>query len=310
MATVGGFESSTSTYSWYLCSNAVVAGTQVKPGDCNLVAGSEDQDLLVTSSMVGKRLTVMQTASNNQGEAKRFSATTDPITSTPSLVEDPPLSGSDTAGSTVQVYQGMWAGNPNPSGGVYTYDWFLCPESSQASNTLPDGCEPGSVGSGTGISISRAWDGKHLVAKETLTLTTNLGVETRSRYTAGFGPLKASPNNTVAPQAVVSQVRVGATVTAQIGTWTSNTNPISYSYRWWVCNSSQVSLASNTPPSGCSEISGYDNSNLVILGAHLNKYIVLVVTATNAGGSSVKSSVSTGQVQAQAAARLSILSGY
>jgi hypothetical protein len=70
-------------------------------------------------------------------------------------------------------------------------------------------------------------------------------------------------------------------LTASTGTWSNN--PTSYTYQWQDCS----------PSSSCSTISGATSSSYVLQSSDVGNTIDLVVTATNAGGSTSATSAQT-----------------
>jgi endoglucanase len=79
----------------------------------------------------------------------------------------------------------------------------------------------------------------------------------------------------------------GQTLTASTGTWSSN--PTSYAYQWQDCDSS-----------GCSSISGATGSSYALQASDVGESIDVIVTATNAGGSTPATSTQTAVVSAAA----------
>lgn len=93
--------------------------------------------------------------------------------------------------------------------------------------------------------------------------------------------------NTAAPIPAGSHV-VGVRMSAwSTGTWTGG--PVSYSYQWESCEDN----ASN----GCFVIPGTNNPNFTPTNKELKRWLVLLVTATNGGGSVTKASLPTGPVE-------------
>jgi hypothetical protein len=87
-------------------------------------------------------------------------------------------------------------------------------------------------------------------------------------------------------------------VRANLGTWVSNTRPIAYSYRWFNCTSAITTAQATVPSAKCTVIAGADSADLIVPNSSLGKYILLAVTATNAGGSLLRTSRTTNQVTA------------
>ena len=314
LASVSGFDLPTSTYQWWQCSESISAGTADVAGACSVIANSTGSNLQLVEEQVGKRVVVVQTASNSQGSVTRSSASTLIVSSTPSLTQDPTISGSDVFASTakVSVAGGSWSGTPSPATGTYLYSWFSCSALTASANSQPSGCLPINPVAVTAnvstISLSNNMDGKYLVAKETITTTTNKsGSGVSVRFTAGFGPIKVAPTASADPSVPTSAISTGSRLTANKGTWTSQTQPITYSWIWYSCASAVPTNLSAAPTPNCSAISGYNNTDLVVPSTAANRYILVAVTSTNAGGSSTRTSKSTGKVTAAVSASLSNL---
>lgn len=98
---------------------------------------------------------------------------------------------------------------------------------------------------------------------------------------AGLSQAKSSaaPVNTAEP-IIAGTAKVGSTLTASTGTWTSSSN-ITYSYQWLRCDANG---------SGCSNIGGANGSHYQVKNADVGHTIRVRVTAKNADGSARKDS--------------------
>ena len=153
------------------------------------------------------------------------------------------------------------------------------------------------------LKLNPNMDGKYLVARETLTTATNKpGTGTARRFSAGFGPINVAATVSVDPTISANTASAGTRLRANLGTWVSNTKPISYSYLWYSCGSSIATPQSALPNPNCSLISGFDTVDLVVPSSAVGKYILLSVTASNAGGKTTKTSRTTNLVTAAAIA--------
>jgi hypothetical protein len=306
---VSGNEIPTSSYQWWSCTDVVAAGATDITANCSALPGSNDANLLITSALVGKRIAVLQTATNNQGVASKSSASTAVVTSTPAISAAPVISGSDiysSAASSATVSTGTWVGYPAPTSSNYSYAWYSCAAAVTSSSTLQPGCSIIANATSSAVPLTAAMVGKHLVAKVSATTTSNkVGAGTGSTFTASFGPIRVGPSNSVAPSFTPTSVAVGRSLVASVGTWVG-TGPISTSYRWWSCPSTATISATVPVPTTCSQIAGYDNINLVVPQTSATKKILLAVTATNSVGSVTKSAISAASVTAASLSPLAL----
>jgi hypothetical protein len=305
MAQVTGFENPSSTYAWWQCVSAVSAGTSDVSSFCEVIPGSANSALVISASQVGKRVVLVQTATNLQGSVSRSSASTIVVSSTPTITQDPVITGATVfaANATVSVTKGLWDGSPAPAGGTYGYSWYLCTSLTAASDTLHPDCTlispVGTTTNFSGINLNANMDGKYLVARETLSTATNKpNTGVARRYSASFGPINVAPTISADPTTSVSVVATGTRVRANLGTWASNTRPITYTYRWFNCSSAIATAQSSVPSPNCSVIAGADSADLVVPNSSSGKFILLAVTATNAGGSTIRTSRTTNQATA------------
>jgi hypothetical protein len=99
-----------------------------------------------------------------------------------------------------------------------------------------------------------------------------------------------APTNTT-PPSITGTPQVGQVLTAQPGTWTSDTQP-TFTYQWQRCN---------TTGAACSNIGGATNQTYTVQSADQGSTLRVQVTAKNTGGSTQATSAQTSLVQAAAA---------
>ena len=299
LTTVSGNDAPTTSYAWWQCTDRVVAGSADITANCTQISNANDANLVVTSAMVGKRIALLQTATNSVGSSTRSSESTAVVSSTPNAISAPVISGSDiyTSTASVTTSAGSWSGYPIPTSANFGYLWYLCPNAAPAGSSVPAGCTSTALTSAT-VPLNSAWVDKYLVVKVTAVTATNKpGTGTGFTFSASFGPIRLAPSNTVAPSFSPTSVSVGRTITANLGTW-SGTNPKTYTYRWYSCPSTATITSSQPIPSTCTAIAGFDNQNLIV-PAMSGKKLLLAVTATNSAGSALKTVIS-GQTVAAA----------
>jgi hypothetical protein len=105
----------------------------------------------------------------------------------------------------------------------------------------------------------------------------------------------AAPANTVAPT-VSGTLKVGKTVTANVGTWSGAAGTTTY--KWYACKVKKTTAAASvTSAAKCSAISGGTSATLKLKSAQKGKYLRVLITQTNALGSATKLSKTFGKVK-------------
>ena len=157
-----------------------------------------------------------------------------------------------------------------------------------------------------GDTLTYIWDfGDGTSATETTTATTSHVYATAGTYTASLtvrdnhgatseparleiqvgSPLIAPQN--VAPPAITGLVRVGNVLTAGTGTWTGS-EPFEFSYQWLRCDRDGIF---------CLPITGATDAKYTLVEEDFGATIRVVVTATNAAGSAIATSLPTARVK-------------
>ena len=91
---------------------------------------------------------------------------------------------------------------------------------------------------------------------------------------------------TISPPTITGSAVVGQTLTAAPGTWSGSPAP-TFAYAWQRCTATGAS---------CSSIAGATSPTYIVTAADVGSKLLVVVTATNSGGSGVASSSATGLV--------------
>jgi len=195
----------------------------------------------------------------------------------------PAISGTTTVGQTLATTNGTWEGAPTS----YTYQWQDC-------NTTGEGC----------AGIPSATAKEHTLTASDLGHTlrvvvtaTNAGGATpaTSAPTAKVEepeepeeepppPPPPAPVNTAAPT-ISGTTTAGQTLTATNGTWEGS--PSGYKYQWRDCNALGE---------GCVSIAGATASKYTLRALDVGDTLRVVVTATNAGGSTPATSAQTAAI--------------
>ena len=185
----------------------------------------------------------------------------------------PAISGSAVEGQSLSASTGTWSGSPTS----YAYQWQDC-------NTAGEACS--SISGATKSSYKLTVGDVGHTARVTVTAT-NAGGSTPASSAATAtvaAESPAAPVDTVLPAISGSAVE-GQTLSASKGTWSGT--PTSYAYQWQDCN---------TAGEGCSSIAGAGAASYVPAAGDVGRTLRVVVTATNAGGSTPATSSQTATV--------------
>jgi hypothetical protein len=188
----------------------------------------------------------------------------------PSNTAPPAITGTATQGQTLTVSNGTWSNSPTS----FAYQWQRC-------DTSGNNCSAISGATNSTYVLVAGDVGSTMRAVVT---ATNAGGSTlaTANQTATVVPLPPSNNTTPTITGTTTQ---GSTLTASNGTWSNS--PTSFGYQWQRCDSAG---------SNCATISGATASTYLLVAADVGKTIRVVVTATNAGGSTPATSTQTGVV--------------
>ena len=203
----------------------------------------------------------------------------------------PIITGVARQGQKLKTSTGSWSGHPSS----YTYGWEDCDSTGDACTLIS--------GASSSSHTVQASDVGWLI--RSLVTATNAGGSTTVQSGPTVAVIQLPPANTVPPSIIAvadpadalsaavgleasnvgSSKRVGVTAsetvasTAQQGDTLTTTNgswsnsPTSFSYQWQQCSSS------------CTNITGATTSSYVLQSSDVGKAVDVIVTATNAGGS-------------------------
>jgi type II secretory pathway pseudopilin PulG len=243
-------------YQWLRCTGA----------SCVNISGATNQTYALTPADVGNKIEVIVTGTNVSGTGTATSAQTATVTAlAPTNTAVPTISDtSPSDGETLTAAPGSWNGTAPIT---YTYQWQNC--SPSCSNIT------GATSATYVVASSDVGDKLKVVVTATNSAgNANVSSAQTSSVTA------VAPANTVLPT-FSGTLTHAKTLTAATGTW-SGTTPITYTYRWQRCTT--------TNASSCSNISGATNSTYTLQVADENDYIRVQVTGTNSAGNSTASS--------------------
>lgn len=198
------------------------------------------------------------TASNAGGSAVATSAATAAVLpAAPTNSVVPSITGTAQVGQSLTCAPGTWTSSP-----TYAYAWL----------------RNGSAISGATSSTYTAVASDNGTSLSCRVTATNTGGSNTATSSATSSVLPAAPTNTATP-AITGTAQVGQTLSCSTGTWTSS--PSGYAYAW---------LRTGTP------ISGATSASYTVVSGDQSAALSCRVTATNAGGSAVATSASTGAV--------------
>jgi hypothetical protein len=230
-------------------------------GSCTPIAGASTTSYVTGAGDVGAAIEVVVTASNATGSspAVSSSATSAVLPAVPSPTSAPSISGTAQQGDTLTAATGSWTNQPTS----YSYTWEDCiagtctpiPGATSVTYTL----QPSDVGATIEVLVDASNAG---------------GSGTGLTSAATNAVLPAVPANTSVP-VISGAAAQGQVLTAGPGTWTNS--PTSYSYAWQDCTVLGV----------CSSITGATSASYTLTPNDVGDTVEVLVTATNAGGSSL-----------------------
>lgn len=268
------------SYQWLLCNKDA--------GSCVPISGATDITYEASSTDVGGRIRVRETASNEFGSASVDSDPTGVVVAAPPqndggedapLIvfeneddeEDPPV------GSHLSGDPGVWSGTEPMT---FTYTWKRCDEAGQNCTN---------VGTGSAYTIQQG-DVDHTIGLD-VKATNSQGSATASAVPTEK-VVSAVPVNVGPPEITpVTALRVGTILRTTNGIWNGRT-PMTFTYQWQRCKPDK---------SGCVDIPGARLSSYTAVTADAGSLVAVKVTAKNEAGSSTAPTAFSAEVIAAAA---------
>jgi hypothetical protein len=189
----------------------------------------------------------------------------------PQNTAPPSVTGNAREGETLSASNGSWNGSPTK----FAYQWQRC--SGDGS-----GCADVAGAQNATYNVAGA-DVDHTLRVQVTASDTD-GQSTASSMPTDLVSAKADPQNTVRPS-VSGTAKVGEELTATSGTWTGGVR--SFAYQWQRCS---------TAGTGCTDVSGATGRTYGVRSADVGKVLQVVVTATNASGTTTATSPTTATV--------------
>jgi hypothetical protein len=249
------------TYRWELCNNT-----------CLPIAAATGQTYVVQAGDVGGTVEVKETATDADGSATATSAPTASVTGNTS---PPVISGTAQQGQPLTVSAGTWNENPPP---LLTEQWQDCD---------PSGANCVAISGATATTyVPSVTDVGHRIN------VVETAVNALSTATVSSVPtavvLPAPPAPTSAPSISGSFVQ-GSVLTVNHGGWTNS--PTGLTDVWLRCDSAGAN---------CLDIAGAEGQTYALTTADVGATLVVLETATNAGGSGTAFSSTTPVITASA----------
>jgi hypothetical protein len=252
-------------YQWEAC--------DASGSGCSVIAGANASSYRVASTQIGMRIRALVTASNAGGSASATSRATKKVKAGPPLnTEAPAIAGSLEERQTLAASTGAWAGTAPFS---FSYQWQRC-------SVLGGYCED-IAGATSSTYTLGALD---IASQFAVVVTASNAQGSASATSAETSPILGSLPSNLGLPSISGLLQDEQLLSVSIGSW-SGSLPISYSYRWQLCN-----------PLGkeCADISGANGSSLELSPSDVGGILDVVVTATNVAGSTSVTTPVTGLI--------------
>ena len=248
------------TYQWLQC-DAGASG-------CGQIPGATANAYVPTAADVGRRLSVVVTASNAGGHATVTSAPSSVVAAgAPGETAAPAIFGLAQQGQALSATNGAWSNSPTS----YSYQWERCDTGGAACANIAGASANGFVPSAADIG--------HTL--RVVVTASNAGGSTPATSGQTSTVLIAAPVNNTAPAIAGSAVQAQV-LSASTGGWQNS--PAAFTYQWLQCDATG---------NGCASIAGATASSYAPVAADAGHALRVSVTASNAGGSSSATSAQT-----------------
>ena len=255
--------SATFTFTWQRCDTS---------GVCAAIDGATRARYTLTSDDAGAYVRVRVTATSATSTANAISAAVGPVgPAAPVAIAAPVISGDSVVGSTLTASSGTWS---DPAAAL-SYSWRRCDDAGN--------CTPIDGATGTAYTLTSGDVGSSIRIRVTAANAGGQNTAT-SAATAQVAPAPTPAPSDITLPSISGDAIVGATLTADPGSWTDPSAV--FSYAWQRCDGSGA----------CTTIAGATNATYTPRGDDLGDTIIVSVTAANAGGQNTVTSAATAQV--------------
>ena len=239
------------TYEWSRCNSFGFS--------CNPIAGATAHTYTIQAADIGHVLETAVTAVNANGSTTETVQTA--VVGVPHIVnfDYPAITGDQSAvGNLLTTSTGTWSGSP-----TFAYEWDRC--DANGGNCVPIG-----GATATTYTTQAADLGDRLEAAVTATNTNGSATQgTWTEFAIG------APEFSAVPRISGDTGAAGNVLSVTNGTWTGSPT---FAYQWQRCDTNNFI---------CSDIVGATDVHYTIQNADLGHQLEVVVTATNANGSTI-----------------------
>ncbi|MCU0313483.1 MAG: hypothetical protein MUC84_05405, partial [Solirubrobacteraceae bacterium] len=235
--------------------------------NCADIPGADGASLVLGPDDVGRTLRVTVTATNAGGQGTATSAPSDVVApSSPLVLRQPQVVGEARQGATLTADKGDWAGTPAIG---FAYRWKRCDPDGTNCQDVVGATDPVlTLGPGdVGFSFRVVVTAFNAAGSAAMVSAQSDEVLPPKPVAAGVPEITGVPGE-------------GVPLTATTGTFTG-TGPITYAYRWQRCEADG---------SACTDIPGATTASYTPGPEDVGRALVVVVTATNRGGSTSQAS--------------------
>lgn len=236
------------------------------------IAGATSAAYAVGTADVGSTIRVVVTASNSGGSGSAPSGPSAAVLpAAPANVSPPTISGTARVHETITASAGSWSGAPTS----YAFTWERCDGAGASCAAIPgaDGATYVLTAADVGFTV------------RVVVRASNAGGSgtAASSGTAAVEP--ASPPGSIELPTISGLPQDGRTLTATTGTWSDS--PAGYAFQWQHCDQDG---------GDCSPIAGAVGGTRELTGSDVGFSIRVLVTASNAAGSTDAASLATSVV--------------
>ena len=249
-------------YSWLRCDRS--------GGGCDAIGGARSTAYVLTSADAGHTIRFRVKASSSGGSRTATSAQTAVVSSAqrPANTAPPTVSGAPQEGQPLNGHRGQWSNSPKD----FDYRWLRCDRS---------GGSCAAIGGATGSTYSLTHADVGTTLRFRVTATNEHGATSATSVPTAV-IVAAAPNRPVntAPPTISGTPRQGSTLSGGRGEW--GNGPTRFDYAWLRCDRAGGS---------CAAIAGATAPAYTLGSADVGNTLRLRVQASNAGGSTIATSV-------------------